>query len=81
MRDLEKMAGAVRIAIIYLGSGMIGNLASAIFVPYRAEVIYSSEKGEHLANSRSLQEGIIERSWFDAIWAFSQQSSVVLLHK
>ena len=38
MRDLEKMAGAVRIAIIYLGSGMVGNLASAIFVPYRAEV-------------------------------------------
>jgi len=38
MRDLEKMAGAKRIAIIYLGSGMVGNLASAIFVPYRAEV-------------------------------------------
>ncbi|TRY68543.1 hypothetical protein TCAL_07253 [Tigriopus californicus] len=38
MRDLEKMAGTARIAIIYLGSGMIGNLASAIFVPYRAEV-------------------------------------------
>ena len=38
MRDLEKMAGASRIAIIYLGAGMIGNLASAIFVPYRAEV-------------------------------------------
>ena len=38
MRDLEKMAGAGRVAIIYLGSGMVGNLASAIFVPYRAEV-------------------------------------------
>ena len=38
MRDLEKMAGALRIAVIYLGSGMVGNLASAIFVPYRAEV-------------------------------------------
>ena len=38
MRDLEKMAGASRIAIIYLGSGMVGNLASAIFVPNRAEV-------------------------------------------
>jgi len=38
MRDLEKMAGAQRIGIIYLGSGMVGNLASAIFVPYRAEV-------------------------------------------
>ena len=38
MRDLEKMAGAARIALIYMGSGMVGNLASAIFVPYRAEV-------------------------------------------
>ena len=39
MRDLEKMAGAARIALIYMGSGMVGNLASAIFVPYRAEVV------------------------------------------
>ena len=38
MRDLEKMAGALRVGLIYLGSGMVGNLASAIFVPYRAEV-------------------------------------------
>ncbi|XP_049869020.1 inactive rhomboid protein 1 isoform X1 [Pectinophora gossypiella] len=38
MRDLEKMAGPVRIAIIYLGSGVAGNMASAIFEPYRAEV-------------------------------------------
>ncbi|XP_049772143.1 inactive rhomboid protein 1 [Schistocerca cancellata] len=38
MRDLEKLTGPLRIAIIYLGSGMAGNLASAIFVPYRAEV-------------------------------------------
>ena len=38
MRDLEKMAGTVRIAIIYLSAGCVGNLASAIFVPYRAEV-------------------------------------------
>ena len=37
MRDLEKMCGAHRMAIIYLGSGMAGNLASAVFVPYRAE--------------------------------------------
>ena len=40
MRDLEKLVGSARIAIIYLGSGMVGNLASAIFVPYRAEVRY-----------------------------------------
>ena len=38
LRDLEKMAGALRIAIIYMVSGIAGNLASAIFVPYRAEV-------------------------------------------
>ncbi|XP_043241505.1 inactive rhomboid protein 2-like isoform X2 [Amphibalanus amphitrite] len=38
LRDLEKMAGALRIAIIYIVSGIAGNLASAIFVPYRAEV-------------------------------------------
>lgn len=38
MRDLEKMAGPVRMAVIYLGSGVAGNMASAIFEPYRAEV-------------------------------------------
>ncbi|XP_047994926.1 inactive rhomboid protein 1 isoform X2 [Leguminivora glycinivorella] len=38
MRDLEKMAGPVRISVVYLGSGVAGNLASAIFEPYRAEV-------------------------------------------
>ena len=35
LRDLEKLAGWHRISIIYLLSG---NLASAIFLPYRAEV-------------------------------------------
>ena len=38
MRDLEKLVGAMRMSLIYLGSGMVGNLASAIFIPYRAEV-------------------------------------------
>lgn len=38
MRDLEKLTGPLRIAIIYMGSGVAGNLASAIFVPYRADV-------------------------------------------
>ena len=38
MRDLEKMAGPTRIAIIYIGSGLAGNLASGIFLPYQAEV-------------------------------------------
>ncbi|XP_015910629.1 inactive rhomboid protein 1 isoform X2 [Parasteatoda tepidariorum] len=38
MTDLEKLIGALRISIIYIMSGVGGNLASAIFVPYRAEV-------------------------------------------
>ncbi|KAL1116106.1 hypothetical protein AAG570_005601, partial [Ranatra chinensis] len=38
MRDLEKFVGSFRIMIIYFGSGIGGNLASAIFVPYRADV-------------------------------------------
>jgi membrane associated rhomboid family serine protease len=42
MRDLEKLTGPLRIAIIYMGSGVSGNLASAIFVPYRAEVSISN---------------------------------------
>ena len=44
LRDLEKMAGALRIAIIYIVSGIAGNLASAIFVPYRAEVRRAGER-------------------------------------
>ena len=44
MRDLEKMCGPVRIGIIYLGAGIIGNAASAIFVPHRAE---SGPAGSH----------------------------------
>lgn len=38
LRDLEKLAGSLRIGIIYVGSGIIGNLGSAIFLPYQAEV-------------------------------------------
>ncbi|XP_036395459.1 inactive rhomboid protein 2-like [Megalops cyprinoides] len=38
LRDLEKLAGWLRISIIYLLSGITGNLASALFLPYRAEV-------------------------------------------
>ena len=38
MRSMEKMAGPLRIGIIYIVSGVAGNLASAIFVPYRADV-------------------------------------------
>lgn len=38
MRDMERMIGPFRLAVIYVGSGVGGNLASAAFVPYRAEV-------------------------------------------
>ena len=31
------MCGPLRLSLIYLGSGIIGNMASAIFVPFRAE--------------------------------------------
>lgn len=39
LRDLEKLAGWHRISIIFILSGITGNLASAIFLPYRAEVV------------------------------------------
>ncbi|XP_070581229.1 inactive rhomboid protein 1-like isoform X2 [Ptychodera flava] len=38
LRDLEKLAGWLRICVIYMLSGIAGNLLSAIFIPYRAEV-------------------------------------------
>ncbi|XP_003746466.1 inactive rhomboid protein 1 [Galendromus occidentalis] len=38
MRDLERIYGPHRIGAIYMMSGIGGNLASAIFVPYRADV-------------------------------------------
>lgn len=38
LRDVEKLAGCLRVAIIYTASGVIGNLGSAIFLPYQAEV-------------------------------------------
>lgn len=38
MRDLEKMAGWLRLSIIYIFSGIGGYLYSAILLPYQAEV-------------------------------------------
>lgn len=38
MRDLEKMAGWLRLSIIYVFSGIGGYLYSAILLPYQAEV-------------------------------------------
>lgn len=38
LRDVERLAGCLRVAVIYTASGVIGNLGSAIFLPYQAEV-------------------------------------------
>ncbi|XP_033215462.1 inactive rhomboid protein 1 [Belonocnema kinseyi] len=46
MRDLEKLTGSLRIALIYFIGALAGNLASAIFIPYRAEV---GPAGAHFA--------------------------------
>lgn len=36
--DLERLIGPIRTAIVYIGSGVAGNLTSAIFLPYKPEV-------------------------------------------
>lgn len=36
--DFEKLIGSVRMAILYLGSGVAGNLASSLFLPFKPEV-------------------------------------------
>lgn len=65
LRDLEKLAGWLRISIIYILSGITSNLASAIFLPYRAEVqedysfispYQSSSAGSQQARSRLLKD-------------------------
>lgn len=38
LRDVEKLAGFLRVSIVYVGSGVVGNLGSALFLPYQAEV-------------------------------------------
>ena len=38
MRDIEKMIGSIRMALIYMMSGIGGYLASAVFLPFRPEV-------------------------------------------
>ena len=48
MRDLEKMAGWLRLSIIYVFSGIGGYLYSAILLPYQAEVIPCFVYSRHL---------------------------------
>jgi len=38
MRDLEMLLGWIRMALVYVLSGLVGSIASAIFIPYSVEV-------------------------------------------
>lgn len=38
MRDIERLLGSTRMAIIYILPGIAGNIASATFVPYHSQV-------------------------------------------
>lgn len=38
MRDIERLLGSKRMALVYMISGMVGYLASATFVPYHTQV-------------------------------------------
>lgn len=40
LADLERLIGPIRTAILYIGSGLAGNLTSAVLMPYKPEVIY-----------------------------------------
>lgn len=40
LSDLERLLGPLRTAVVYIGSGIAGNLTSAILVPYRPEVSF-----------------------------------------
>lgn len=41
LSDLERLLGPLRTAIIYIASGIAGNLTSSILVPYRPEVSFT----------------------------------------
>lgn len=42
LSDLERLIGPIRTAIVYIGSGIAGNLTSAIFEPYKPEVRFNN---------------------------------------
>lgn len=49
LTDLERLLGPIRTAILYIGSGVAGNLISAIFLPYKPEVILNNQTfSQHL---------------------------------
>lgn len=43
LADLERLIGPVRTAIIYIGSGIAGNLTSSLLVPYKTEVSFEQD--------------------------------------
>ncbi|VBB25939.1 unnamed protein product [Acanthocheilonema viteae] len=66
MRDLEKLLGWARIALLYMVSGIGGYLASAIFVPYKPEV---GPAGSHIGMFATMYVDVLyswnllERPW------------------
>lgn len=44
VRDIEKYLGWLSTAILYIGSGLGGNIVSALFVPYSPEVRRSCDR-------------------------------------
>lgn len=53
LSDLERLLGPLRTAIIYIASGIAGNLTSSILVPYRPEVSENSHR-QHSARKFDL---------------------------
>lgn len=71
LRDLEKLAGWLRISIIYILSGITGNLASAIFLPYRAEVITErSENSQTWSVQRHHRAYPSVTNTFNTMWTY-----------
>jgi len=82
LRDLEKLAGWLRISIIYILSGITGNLASAIFLPYRAEVITAFTPHTISAREHHLQRcGMCQEiSHLETHQVYSEHPIVLLNH-
>lgn len=77
MRDLEKLIGWFRLSLIYLGSGIGGNLASAVFVPYATEV---GPAGCHFGLFAALfVDAFFSWRWIVKPWKALMQLSTVLI--
>uniref|UniRef100_S4RSJ0 Inactive rhomboid protein n=1 Tax=Petromyzon marinus TaxID=7757 RepID=S4RSJ0_PETMA len=49
LRDLEKLAGSLRVLVVYVTSGVTGSIASAVLLPHNAEVGPAGSLGGILA--------------------------------